>query len=400
MRLRVLAASAFASLAGNRLRTALAVLGIVIGVGAVIAMLAIGAGAQEHVLKDIRSQGSNLLFVNREWRQPTNRTIRKRPIILADAEALLGLPGVRAVSPEVHGQVTARRRGRTHACQLIGITDLYHQVRNRPLASGRPFTGQECDGGAPVIILGSTVADQLFPDGDPLGETMQLDGTQLTVVGIFAEKDAQFGWDPNNQAYVPLVTALRGMVSATASLELAVEVESEERISAVEDSIGTLMLRRHGIARAEDRDFVIHSQQEILRQVQTVTGVFTALLGGIAAISLLVGGIGIMNIMLVSVTERTREIGVRKAVGATDGDIRNQFLVEAVVTTLVGGVAGIALGWGIITVAALFMPFAPIVTLSSILIALLFSAAVGIFFGWYPALRASRLDPIEALRHT
>jgi len=399
MRLRVLVTSAFSSLAGNRLRTALAVLGIVIGVGAVIAMLAIGAGAQEHVLAGIREQGSNLLFVNREWRQPPNRTIRKRPITIADAEAVLALPGVRAVSPEVQGQVTARRRGRTHTCQVIGITDIYHQVRNRPLVVGRPFTSRECEGGAPVAILGSTVADELFPDGDPLGELVQFDGTQLTVVGIFTEKDSQFGWDPNNQVYVPLVTALRGMVSANASLEMAVEVESEERIATVEDAIGTLMLRRHGIARAENRDFTIYSQQEILRQMQTVTGVFTALLGGIAAISLLVGGIGIMNIMLVSVTERTREIGVRKAVGATDADIRNQFLVEAVATTLVGGVAGILLGWGITVLAALAMPFAPIVTLTSIVIALLFSAAVGIFFGWYPARRAARLDPIEALRY-
>jgi putative ABC transport system permease protein len=167
----------------------------------------------------------------------------------------------------------------------------------------------------------------------------------------------------------------------------------------VEDAIGTLMLRLHGIARPEDRDFAIYSQQEILKQITTVTGVFTALLGGIAAISLLVGGIGIMNIMLVSVTERTREIGVRKAVGATDADIRNQFLVEAVATTLVGGVAGIALGWGICLLASLAMPFKPIVTPASIVVSLLFSAAVGIFFGWYPARRAARLDPIEALRY-
>jgi len=249
------------------------------------------------------------------------------------------------------------------------------------------------------MILGSTVADELFPTSDPLGETVQLDGVQLTVVGIFREKDTQFGWDPNDQVYVPLSTALRGMVSANASLELTVEVASEEQIPKVENAIGMLMLRRHGIARPEDRDFTIFSQQEILRQVQMVTGVFTALLAGIAAISLLVGGIGIMNIMLVSVTERTREIGVRKAVGATDADIRNQFLVEAVATTLVGGIAGIVLGWSITVLASFVMPFAPIVTLSSIVVALLFSAAVGIFFGWYPARRAARLDPIEALRY-
>jgi putative ABC transport system permease protein len=405
---------ALRSLRANTMRSALTMLGIIIGTGAVIALLSIGQGAQAAISDQIQSIGSNLIFVFAgRFDQSAGAGIGTvpDPLTRQDAEALLesGITEhVAAVAPELNRSATITFRGDTTTASLIGTTPEYEFVRNTRPAIGAFFTSGEESVEARVAILGVDTARSLFVEPDlALEQIVRINGIPFRVIGVLEERGGQGvgGGSADNQVIVPLSTAQRrlfGARSATAqgyTVDLInVSAFDEDTIDAAIDEITWVLRERRNIEFAED-DFTVASQQDILSVAGQITGVLTLFLGAIAGISLLVGGIGIMNIMLVSVTERTREIGIRKAVGAKRSDILWQFLIESVVLSVVGGVAGIAFGWGVANIVNQLGTFTTVVSPQSVMLAVGFSIAVGLFFGIYPASRASNLNPIDALRY-
>ncbi len=397
---------ALESLTSNKVRTALTMLGIIIGVGAVIAMLAIGTGTQQAIVGEIEGIGTNLLFVATNYDDVTNPV----PISIQDAEAIADpvyAPSVAASAPVIQGSAEVTYSGEGTSASLIGVTEDYSKVQSVELTEGSFFNSTQISGLASAAILGSNIADDLFGRKDGLvGETVRISGQPFRVVGILKEEGgADFGNSPDDQVLVPLTTAQARLLSRKVKDQvdiIYVSAVSSEAVKSAEDEI-TLILRDRHKLKLEENDFYILNQDLLLDFASTVTGVFTIFLGGVAGISLLVGGIGIMNIMLVSVTERTKEIGLRKAVGAKKRDILIQFLIESSLLSVIGGVIGIILGWllslgiGRIAAANDFL-LNPAITLNAVLLATLFSAAVGLFFGIYPANRAANLEPIEALR--
>jgi putative ABC transport system permease protein len=397
---------ALESLTSNKARTALTMLGIVIGVGAVIAMLAIGAGTEQAIVGEIEGIGTNLLFVATNYEDVNN----PEPLTIGDAEALsdpLFAPSIAAASPVVQGQAELTYAGQVKNASLVGVAEDYADVQTVELSEGEFFSTTQINGLASAAILGSNVADDLFGRSDGLvGETIRVNGQPFRIVGILKkEGGSEFGSSTDDQILVPLSTAQIRLLPRKASNQvdlIYVSAIDSDSVKAAEDEISIILRDRHNIRLAED-DFRILTQELFLDFASTVTGVFTIFLGGVAGISLLVGGIGIMNIMLVSVTERTKEIGLRKAVGAKKKDILTQFLIESSLLSVIGGIIGIILGWllslgiGQIAAANDFL-LNPAITLNSVLLATLFSAAVGLFFGIYPANRAAQLEPIEALR--
>ncbi|MEJ2412165.1 MAG: ABC transporter permease [Anaerolineales bacterium] len=397
---------ALESLTSNKVRTALTMLGIIIGVGAVIAMLAIGTGTQQAIVGEIEGIGTNLLFVATNYDDVTNPV----PISIQDAEAIADpvyAPSVAASAPVIQGSAEVTYSGEGTNASLIGVTEDYSKVQSVELTEGSFFNSTQISGLASAAILGSNIADDLFGRKDGLvGETVRISGQPFRVVGILKEEGgADFGNSPDDQVLVPLTTAQARLLSRKVKDQvdiIYVSAVSSEAVKSAEDEI-TLILRDRHKLKLEENDFYILNQDLLLDFASTVTGVFTIFLGGVAGISLLVGGIGIMNIMLVSVTERTKEIGLRKAVGAKKRDILVQFLIESSLLSVIGGVIGIILGWllslgiGRIAAANDFL-LNPAITLNAVLLATLFSAAVGLFFGIYPANRAANLEPIEALR--
>ena len=394
------------SLASNKVRTALTMLGIIIGVGAVIAMLAIGAGTQQAIVGEIEGIGTNLLFVITDYEDVTN----PEPLTMEDAEALSDpafAPSVAASAPTVQGQVELTYAGNSSQASLLGVTEEYALVQTIKLSEGEFFDSAQVNGLASAVILGFNVADELFGRTDGLvGETVRVAGQPFRVVGILKEEGgSEFGSSIDDQIWVPLTTAQIRLLPRKVKNQvdlIYVEAINSDAVNTAEEEISLILRDRHNLKLKED-DFIIVTQELFLDFASTVTGVFTIFLGGVAGISLLVGGIGIMNIMLVSVTERTKEIGLRKAVGAKKGDILVQFLVESSLLSIIGGLVGILLGWvlslgvGRIAANSDFL-LNPAITLNSVLLATLFSAAVGLFFGIYPANRAAQLEPIEALR--
>ncbi len=396
---------ALESLSSNKVRTALTMLGIVIGVGAVIAMLAIGAGTEQAIVGEIEGIGKNLLFVRTNNEDVTN----PRPLTLRDAEALndpVFAPSIAAAAPIVQGQAEVTYAGQGTTASLVGVTEDYIKVQNVELSEGEFFSSVQINGIASAVILGANVAEELFGRSDGLvGETVRVGGQPFRVIALLKkEGGSQFG-SGDDQIMVPLTTAQARLIPGAVKNEVSmiyVSAITSDDVVAAENEASLILRDRHNIKLAED-DFSIMSQEMFLDMASTVTGVFTVFLGGVAGISLLVGGIGIMNIMLVSVTERTKEIGLRKAVGAKRKDIMTQFLIESSLLSLLGGAIGIVLGWllalgvGKIAEASDFL-LDPIITLNAVLLATLFSAAVGLFFGIYTASRAAKLEPIEALR--
>jgi len=394
------------SLLSNKVRTALTMLGIIIGVGAVIAMLAIGAGTQQAIVGEIEGIGTNLLFV------ATNREDVKNPepLTIQDAEALsdpIFAPSIAAAAPVVQGQAELTNAGEVKVASLVGVTEDYVLVQTVELSEGEFFSSVQINGLASAAILGTNVAEDLFGRSDGLiGETVRVNGQPFRIVGILKkEGGSEFGSSADDQILVPLTTAQMRLLPRKVSNQvdlIYVSAVDSDSVKAAEDEISIILRERHNIKLSED-DFQILTQELFLDFASTVTGVFTVFLGGVAGISLLVGGIGIMNIMLVSVTERTKEIGLRKAVGAKKNDILIQFLIESSLLSVIGGFIGILLGWllslgvGKIAEASDFA-LNPAITLNAVLLATLFSAAVGLFFGIYPANRAAQLEPIEALR--
>jgi putative ABC transport system permease protein len=399
---------ALESLSGNKLRSGLTVLGIVIGVAAVIAMLAVGEGAQASITGSISGIGTNLLFV---FRGDQNNSVRNpKPLTIGDADALrdqFAAPDVAAVAPALQGDATVTFAGEETSPQLFGVTPEYFQVRNLKVTEGVSITQEHMLGRASVVILGPQVAEDLFGHSDGvIGETVRIEGQPFRVIGVLESKGGGAFGSEDNQVLVPFTTAQTRLIRRGTSDRvdvIFVQAVSGDVVKKASDEIAAILRTRHRTEVGAD-DFTVFSQQDLLTTFQSITGILTIFLGGIAGISLLVGGIGIMNIMLVSVTERTREIGLRKALGARRRDILIQFLTESSLLSLIGGIIGILFGWLISfavgkIAAASGNNFTPIVGFNAIALATLFSAAVGLFFGIYPANRAAGLEPVEALRY-
>jgi putative ABC transport system permease protein len=409
---------ALRALSANKLRGILTMLGVIIGVAAVIALMSLGKGAQTQITQQVQSLGTNLLFVNPgQGRQQGNVRAgagNAQTLTYEDAQAIAAelTDVVTGVAPE--RQVPGAQlivSGQNWQTRVVGVTPDYEEVRNFHVASGDFISQTQLDSRATVIVLGSNVAQNLFGDEDPIGQTVRVSvfgrtGTNARVIGVMETKGGSSLQNQDDQAFMPLTTVMtrlnpaRNFQAGNLVSSVTVQVVDENSVDQAIQEIGDLLRTRH---RVVDDDFVISSQRDFLNTISQVTGLFTAFLGAVAGISLVVGGIGIMNIMLVSVTERTREIGIRKAVGARRRDILGQFLIEAVVVSLAGGIIGILSGAGIsrlvgqINLGAQSIP--SIVAPESIILAFSVSAAVGLFFGIYPAMRASRLNPIEALRY-
>ena len=394
-----------AALRANKMRSLLTMLGIIIGVAAVIAMMALGQGAQVAVKKSIQSMGNNLLSVfPGQFRGPGSSLGQSRPLSLEDSEKIASsVSGVVTVAPEMNRSFQVKHDEKAWNTRVVGTTSDYQEVRNFPLASGSFFREADQVGKRKVCVIGETVCQNLFDEGeDPLGQVIKINRVNFTVVGVLTKKGSTGFFDQDDQIILPINTAIARLFggSRTRGLStISVQAASESVMPGVQDEIASLLRREHKLGPQDEDDFSIRSQTEILQAMQSTTQTFTFLLAGIALVSLLVGGIGIMNIMLVSVTERTREIGVRKAVGARPRDILGQFLIEAVVLSLIGGILGILLGIAGSEVLSKLAGWNTLILPGSILMAFLFSSAVGIFFGYYPARRAAGMDPIVALRY-
>jgi putative ABC transport system permease protein len=394
---------AMRSLAANKLRSALAMLGIIIGVWSVIAALSLAAGAQKMIHDQLTSLGTNVVMVS-PGQRGTNGVISgsQQNLRVSDAMAMVALHEDARVAPIVRGSIQAKRGNKNTRPSLLGTSPTYFAIREFKVQSGRILTDQDCDESARVAVIGPTTAKNLFGDdfSHAVGESIEVKGVHYRVVGILQAKGDQGWFNPDDQIIIPYTTAMMQVLGVDYLAEVDLSAKDESQLNALQTKVTLLLRHRHRLAPDADNDFNVRNMAEILSTSSTISTVMTMLLGGIAGISLLVGGIGVMNVMLVTVVERTREIGVRKAIGAKPADILRQFLIESVVMSGTGGFIGVVLG--IITartVSALQSHINLITRPSSALLALGFSAAVGIFFGYYPARRAAKLDPIEALRY-
>jgi putative ABC transport system permease protein len=392
---------ALKSLFANKLRSFLAMLGIIIGVAAVISMLSLGAGAQRQVMDRFAEMGTNLLILRPGQRRRHGvRVGEYQNLTLEDAEALVEqVPSIHQLSPVVRGSAQLKYYNNNRRSSVIGAAITYFPIRNFEVEKGRPFTEVEAERMARVAVIGTTTVEELFKTESPLEQTIKVNGINFKVVGVLKSKGDQGWFSPDDQIIIPYATAMKQLLGTDRLREIDIQVVEGYDQTKAQEEISAIMRRRHRIEPGKDDDFNIFNQAELIETVTDVTKTFTILLGGIAGISMLVGGIGIMNIMLVTVTERTREIGVRKAIGAKDRDILSQFLIEAVIMSGLGGVIGVIAGTGGAKFVESTMEFETVVELSGVLMALSFSAAIGIFFGFYPARRAAKLDPIEALRY-
>ena len=399
---------ALESLSGNKLRSGLTVLGIVIGVAAVIAMLAVGRGAEASITGSISGIGTNLLFVFRGGQDVSVRN--ERPITLGDADAIadpFAAPSVEAVAPILQSNRELSYGGERTTVEVNGVTPSYFSVQNYALTEGEFINEEHLLGRASVVLIGPEAADTLFGRHDGItGETIRIEGQPFRILGVLASKGGGLFGSQDNIVAIPFSTAQARLIRRNTRDQvdlLLVQAVSGDAVLMATEEISQILRQRHRTPVGAD-DFTVFTQQDLLTTFQSITGVLTIFLGGVAGISLLVGGIGIMNIMLVSVTERTREIGLRKAVGARRRDIVVQFLTESSVLSLIGGMIGIMLGWLISfglgqIAAATGTEFTPVVSLDAIALAIISSTVIGLFFGIYPANRAAALEPVEALRY-
>jgi len=390
----------------NKLRTGLAMLGIVIGIGSVIALISLGQSSQRMIESQIQSLGSNLLTVSPGAQN--SGAVRgaagsATSLTNADAEAIknsTSITTIRNVSPEVttRQQVIAGRNNTN--TQVVGVTPAYAEVHKISVDTGAFISEQDVSSSKKVVVIGPQVATDLFGEGvNPVGQTLRIKNGTFTIIGVTASKGGSGFFNQDDIIFAPLPVVQKQIMGVTSLGSIALEANSAEVMTQAQDEVGYFLLERHKISDPTAADFSIFSQNDILSTATQATGTFTALLGGIAAISLLVGGIGIMNIMLVTVTERTREIGLRKALGAKKKTVITQFLIEAIVLTFIGGLIGVGIGIGasLLLSSILSLPFA--LSLPSIGLAIGVSGATGVIFGWYPAQKAASLQPIEALRY-
>lgn len=390
----------------NKMRTGLAVLGIIIGIGSVIALVSLGQGTQQSIQNQIQSLGANLLTVNPGAQR--NGVVRGAQgggttLTLADANAIsksVEITTIINVSPEFSRRSQVITGGNNTNTQIIGVTPVYATVHKISIASGAFISQRDVDSMTKVAVVGPQVVTDLFGEGaDPIGQTLRISGQTFKIVGVTVSKGGTGFQNQDDIIYAPLSTVQKQLFGADYLTSIALEATDAKVMTEAQNQVGYFLLAQHHLSDPTLADFSILSQQDIINTVSATTGTFTALLAGIAAISLLVGGIGIMNIMLVTVTERTREIGLRKALGAKKKTIIAQFLTEAIILTFTGGVVGVILGTVVsfILSKAINFPFA--LSLSSIILAFVVSAGIGILFGWYPARKAANMQPIEALRY-
>ncbi len=396
----------FGTLAVNKLRTGLAVLGIVIGIGSVIALVSLGQATQAMIASQIEALGSNLLTVNPGGTR--NGAVRGAggggtTLTLDDASAIQTSPAVTTianVSPELSRRSQVTTGTSNTNTQIVGVTSAYPQVHKINLSTGSFISDRDVSAMTKVAVVGPQVVSDLFGDGaNAIGQSIRISGQSFTIIGVTQSKGGSGFFNQDDIIFVPLTTAQKQLFGINYLSSIALEAKSPDVMTEAQNEVGYLLLARHHYSDPSQADFSIFSQQDILQTATSTTETFTTLLSGVAAISLLVGGIGIMNIMLVTVTERTREIGLRKALGAKKKVITTQFLIESIMLTFAGGIFGVLLGIIISYVISRATSFPFVLSPFSILLASLVSAGIGILFGWYPAKRASNLQPIEALRY-
>jgi len=402
---------AWEGIASNKVRSLLTMLGIIIGVAAVIVMVAISAGTEATIEERITGLGSNLVFVTANFSRggpgPMGQPGSSGGLVYDDAFTIAEkVKGVVAVVVEQHAEQTVKAGNVTlQDVEILGTTPGFPSVRDMQVEQGRYFKQEEVNQKQKVAVLGYSLAQELFGDADPIGQVVTVSNTKLTVIGVMAEKGLVGDTDYDSRLYTPITVVFQKFTPSMFARVMGdrvrviyVKIENQEAIEDTVQQIQLLLAKRHGVS-LEEADFTITTQQSVIETQEATTAAFRNLLAWVAGVSLIVGGIGIMNIMLVSVTERTREIGIRQAVGAAPGDIRLQFLIEALVLSLVGGLIGVVAGVGGSWVFGQTSDMRTVLAFESILLAFGSAATVGIFFGFYPANKAAQLDPIEALRH-
>jgi putative ABC transport system permease protein len=391
------------TLTANKLRSALTMLGIIIGNASVIAMVGIGQGAQRLASEQFESLGPNVLFVSPGSREGNRRTFDvPRTLVLADAEAIASqVPSVKEVAAQRQSQLSVVYRNLNTSSLVIGTTPEFLPVRTFDIAKGRFISEQDLEKNSQVVALGADLANRFFGNRDPIGEQIRIKGIPFQVIGVLQPKGSFLGSNQDDAAYIPITTHASRLTGTTSPYGLdltfiSISAKDAASIRAAEFQVTNLLRLRHKIT--DEDDFTVQTQKDILTIVGTITGGLTAMLAAIAGISLLVGGIGIMNIMLVSVTERTEEIGLRKAIGASQKDILVQFMIEAVILSAVGGLLGTAIGVGGVVAVGFITPLKAGISPAAIALAVGVSGGIGLFFGVFPARQAAKLDPIVALR--
>ena len=406
MRILDLFNETFSALLANKARSGLTILGIVIGIGSVIAMVAIGQGTQGSITSSIQSLGSNLLTISPGFQRGVGQQVsagrgNAQTLTLADAETIKKeISGLENVSPEYSSRMQITAKGTNTITSVTGVTEIYPTVHNVQIASGTFITAVSNSSMAKVAVLGPTTSTDLFGEGaDPIGQTIRIKNMDFKVIGVTVSKGGSGFSNPDDAVYIPLSMAQRYISGSDKLGSISVQGVDQNSLDQLEADITALLLERHKITDSTKADFQIMNQADIVSSMSTITNTLTMLLASIAGISLLVGGIGIMNMMLTTVTERTREIGLRKAIGAKKSDITVQFLAEAVTLTFTGGIVGVLLGWLAAFAVYKFASVATSVSWFSVVLAFGVSAAIGIIFGYYPAWRAAQMNPIEALRY-
>jgi len=392
---------AFRAILANKMRTLLTMLGIIIGVAAIISMISIGEGAKLQVVESISRFGTNLLRVRPgAARMGHIQTGNVETLTMADAEAIrTGISGINMLCPAVSNGTQVKLGTKNSTTMVTGTTSEFTVINNFPVAMGRFIDATDIKLAKKVAAIGTTVKTELFGDGPAIGEEIKIEGQSFLIVGIMESKGSTSWFDPDDQVFIPITTSQKRLFNQDYVNDIYIQVGAVDDIPAVKEGVERLLRERHRIPDGIESDFSIRDFTEFLSTLKQTIKTFSILLSGIAAVSLLVGGIGVMNIMLVSVTERTREIGVRMAVGARRRDILFQFLIEAVVITVTGGLIGIGLGLVMSRVVAYLGDWRAVVTPGSVLLGFFFSVVVGMVFGIYPARKASLMDPIEALRY-
>ena len=395
----------FLAISANKTRSGLTVLGIVIGIGSVIAMISIGQGATGSIESNIQALGTNLITVTpgfqRSFSQVSAGRGSAQSLTIADGEAIAAeISSVQAMAPEVSRRYQVVAGGKNTNTQVDGTTASYTNVRNVEIDQGSFISDQNVSSFSKVAVLGPTVRDDLFGEGvNPIGQTIRINGINFKIIGLTKSKGGTGFGSQDDMVFIPVTTAQKFLTGAEYVSTISVQASSAQVITEVQTQITNLLLQRHNITNSQLADFSVISQQDIVQSASSITNTMTILLAAIAGISLIVGGIGIMNMMMTTVTERTREIGLRKAIGAKRLDITMQFLAEAVMLTVLGGVLGILLGSGLAYGITTFTSLATKISLFSIILAFSVSALIGITFGYWPAQKAAKLNPIEALRY-